>query len=50
VESYLIEVKNMKIHLIQSESVMNLIQLKLMTVIDNMRNMMGHEFHDRNDF
>jgi hypothetical protein len=42
-ESKLIEVMNMKMHLIQFVSVVNLIQMKLMKVVHNMKNMKNQE-------
>jgi hypothetical protein len=44
VESQLIEVRKMKMLLIQFVSRLNLIQMKLMKVTDMMKNMMNKEF------
>jgi hypothetical protein len=44
VESQLIEVRMMKMHLIQFVSSLNLIQMKLMKVIDMAKNIMSKEF------
>jgi hypothetical protein len=44
VESQLIEVKKMKMQMIQFVSISNLIQMKLMEVIYRMKNMLNKEF------
>jgi hypothetical protein len=43
VEERLIEVRNLKMQMIQFVSIVNLIQMKLMKVIDNWKNMMLQE-------
>jgi hypothetical protein len=43
-ESQLIEVTNMKMHLIQFVSIVNWIQMKLMKMICNLKNILNQEF------
>jgi hypothetical protein len=50
VEFQLIEVMKTEMPLIQFDSIVNLIQMKLMKVIDNMKNMMIQEFQHSVEF
>jgi hypothetical protein len=50
VEFQLISVMNMKMFLIQLESIVNLIGMKFMKVIDNMRNAIIQEFQHYVEF